>query len=503
MNTKMKAKQLKLGIAAIVCIIAISVMAMPATANYAGDHPLTVYEHAEIEGGLVYETVTDGSAYTVLPCKVYPQDPDYGLTQTITISIPDCAVVKTARLYNYNTWSTSDNDTTGVPGVPAEAELALTNAATGETWTRTCVHGYTDAQRPMVPNPINSTVCPSYPEDVVQYWDSKGQGYVSKTYDYPSGTFAWNVTDLITGSGTYVAKIENADSTPTGMRPGYPYYPDKYRERFATYGFGLLIVYEMDEGPVVEYWVTEGCDMLYNKTAYGYETAENATTKAVFAGPEFELEDIVSAELITVVSASNYGIYDMNMVLFNDVEVGASTAVSDKAIGLDSFGVLDLLSEEQNIADIQDREDYETAHNAFLVVESPIPANVTIEPETLNLQSNGQWVTAYIELPVCYCDVADINASTVYLNDTIPAVTDPQYSFVTDPDEYLTDHDGDGILERMVKFDRAAVIEYLETIDFESETGSDTMVELTVTGNLFDGTAFKGCDTVWVITPVE
>ena len=362
----------KLGIAAIVCIIAISAMAMPASANYAGDHPLTVYEHEEIEGGLVYETVTDGSAYTVLPCKVYPQDPDYNLTQTITISIPEGAEVEMARLYNYYTWSTSDNDTTTVPGVPAEAELALTNAATGEAWTRTCVHGYTDAQRDIVPNPIYY-----YDGEVVQYWDSKGQEYVSKKYDYPLGTFAWDVTDLVTGSGTYIAKIENADSTPTGMRSGYPYYPDKYRERFVTYGFGLLVVYELDddEGPEaeVEYWVAEGCDMLYASPYYGV-TPEMATTQAVFADPEFEFEDedevITSSELTTVVSASNYGIYDMNMVYFNDVEVGASTAVSDKAIGVNPFDVLNLLSEEQNVCKIQDREDYEAARNAFLVVET-------------------------------------------------------------------------------------------------------------------------------------
>lgn len=489
---KTKIKQLKLGIVAIVCIIAISAMAAPAAADYAGDHPLTVYEHGGIEGGMVYETVTDGSAYTVLlalPPAGWPTD----LTQTISISIPECAVVKTARLYNYYTWSTSDNNIATVPGVPAEAELALTNAATDETWTRTCVHGYTDAQRPDVPNPIYY-----YDGEVVQYWDSKDQGYYSKTYDYPSGTFAWNVTDLVTGSGTYIAKIENKDSTPTTGPAGEP---TKW-ERFATYGFGLLIVYEIDEGPEVEYWVTEGCDLLYAYPYYGV-TPEMATTQAVFAGPVFELEDVVSASLTAVVSASDKGKYNKNMIYFNDVEQGPSKAVSSYAIGLNSFDVLDLLSEEQNIAEIQDRRDYEAARNAFLVVEYPVPASVTIEPETLNLQSNGQWVTAYIELPVCYCDVANINASTVNFSDTIPAVTDPQYSFVTDPDEYLTDHDGDGILERMVKFDRAAVIAYLETIDFESETGSDKMVELTVTGNLIDETAFEGCDTVRVITPGE
>ena len=465
MKAKIKAKQLKLGIAAIVCIIAISAMAAPAAANYAGDHPLTVYEHEEIEGGLVYETVTDGSAYTVLPCKVYPQDPDYNLTQTITISIPEGAEVEMARLYNYYTWSTSDNDTTTVPGVPAEAELALTNAATGEKWTRTCVHGYTDAQRDIVPNPIYY-----YDGEVVQYWDSKGQEYVSKKYDYPLGTFAWDVTDLVIGSGTYIAKIENADSTPTGMRLGYPYYPDKYRERFVTYGFGLLVVYELDEGPEVEYWVSEGCDMLYASPYYGV-TPEMATTQAVFADPEFELEDIAAAELTTVVSASNYGIYDMNMVYFNDVEVGASTAVSDKAIGVNPFDVLNLLSEEQNVCKIQDREDYEAARNAFLVVESPVPANVTIEPETLNLNSNGNF-TAFITLPECY-DVADINVSTVECEGA-PAIDG----------EII--QGGDTL---MVKFDREDLVGV--------EPGEE--VEMTVTGKLFDGTAFEGSDTIRVI----
>jgi len=191
-------------------------------------------------------------------------------------------------------------------------------------------------------------------------------------YDFPSGTFAWDVTNLVTGSGTYIAKIENKDSTPTA---GPADRPERW-ERFATYGFGLLVVYELDEGPEVEYWITEGCDILYNKT--GYETAENATTRAVFADPEFEFEkvEIISADMTTVVSASNYWWLTWNMVYFNDVEVGPSTAASDRAIGVNTFDVLNLLSEEQNIAKIQDREDYETAHNAFLVVETEEKENI-------------------------------------------------------------------------------------------------------------------------------
>ena len=125
-----------------------------------------------------------------------------------------------------------------------------------------------------------------------------------------------------------------------------------------------------------------------------------------------------------------------------------------------------------------------------------VPATVRIEPETLNRASNGQWVTAYIELPEGY-NVADIDVNTVCLG-TVPAVTDTQYDFVTDPDSYLMDHDGDGIVERMVMFDRAAVITYLEEIVYAGDTGKHKLVELSVTGKVA-GTSFEGSDTIRVI----
>ena len=128
-----------------------------------------------------------------------------------------------------------------------------------------------------------------------------------------------------------------------------------------------------------------------------------------------------------------------------------------------------------------------------------IPADVTIEPETLNVKSNGEWVTAYIELPEGY-DVEDIDVNTVFLEDTIPAVTDAQYGFVTDPGSYLMDHDGDEILERMVKFNRTAVIEYLGTYDFDDgDTGNHKLAELFVTGEVAGAPfPFEGSDMVRV-----
>lgn len=111
----------------------------------------------------------------------------------------------------------------------------------------------------------------------------------------------------------------------------------------------------------------------------------------------------------------------------------------------------------------------------------PLQANIDIDPDTLNLKSKGKWITTYIELPES-CDPADINLSTVRLQETIPAVIDPKYGFVTNPTEYLVDHDGNGILERMVKLSRQAVVDYLKA------KGVSNSILLTVTGQFSDGT---------------
>lgn len=126
-----------------------------------------------------------------------------------------------------------------------------------------------------------------------------------------------------------------------------------------------------------------------------------------------------------------------------------------------------------------------------------ITATVDIDPDTLNLKSNGKFVTAYIELPEGF-DVADIVLETVYL-DGIQAITDEQYDFVTDPAQYLVDHDEDGILERMVKFDRAEVQNTLTNEPDYDEAPKFYDLTLTVTGELADGTPFEGSDTITVI----
>jgi hypothetical protein len=138
------------------------------------------------------------------------------------------------------------------------------------------------------------------------------------------------------------------------------------------------------------------------------------------------------------------------------------------------------------------------AEDFWLIKLSPPPpqeikADLDLEPNTLNLAAKGQWITAYIQLPEGY-NASDIDASTILLNGTIAPELDPKYDFVTNASEYLVDHNGDGVLERMVKFDRAGIASWI----YQS-VGMQHQVSLTITGQLTDETPFEGTDIIFVV----
>ena len=109
-----------------------------------------------------------------------------------------------------------------------------------------------------------------------------------------------------------------------------------------------------------------------------------------------------------------------------------------------------------------------------------ILAVINIDPDTLNRKISGKWITCYIELPDGY-DVADIDISTILLNDVIPSEDHPTN---------IGDYDNDSIPDLMVKFDRQALQSILEPGD---------TIAITVTGELIDGTLFEGIDYIRVI----
>ena len=90
-----------------------------------------------------------------------------------------------------------------------------------------------------------------------------------------------------------------------------------------------------------------------------------------------------------------------------------------------------------------------------------INATVDCDPDTINLKSNGKWITCYIELEEG--NVTQIDGSTVYLecsNTIIPAYIGEQgWAKSEATDGNIMDSDGDGLLERMVKFNRSIEVE--------------------------------------------
>jgi len=114
----------------------------------------------------------------------------------------------------------------------------------------------------------------------------------------------------------------------------------------------------------------------------------------------------------------------------------------------------------------------------------PISATVDIKPDTLNKDSKSDKsaVTVYIELPSGF-DVNDIDVSTITLSTSkgsIKAQLSPTK---------VGDYDSDGILDRMVKFSRQAVIPLVD---------AGEKVKITISGKVA-GVAFEGSDEIRVI----
>jgi len=121
--------------------------------------------------------------------------------------------------------------------------------------------------------------------------------------------------------------------------------------------------------------------------------------------------------------------------------------------------------------------DTETGRSFFSTGYWIIPAVVDIKPDTLNLKSQGQYVTVNATIETEY-DENDIITESVVLDGVIHA----EWGEV----------DGTRL---MVKFDRTEVIAYL----IEEGYGDGDEVTLTVSGKFTDGVKFSGEDTITVI----
>lgn len=270
--------------------------------GYGGDKPLTIFSHGTTIGNLTY--TTGNSIYSN---KLYPGN-KYQVNHAI--SIPADATINFARLYTYWTWSAL-----GSTGRYPDLKLTFDGNEL-----------YLDGN----------------------HTDRKG----FEPYDYPSGTWAYNIAGYVAGNGNYTTLIEN-----TGPDGSY----------FAVNGVGLLVVYTDPDGEEIEYWIAEGCDCLSSQDGSGFT---EATTHAVFPGT-INLSNIEEAKLTTVVQSGN----DVNdMLIFNLKNLtGVYNGTPYADLDVDERDVLDYLVDNNNAAEMRAIDDYMVPSNAFLVLRHISP----------------------------------------------------------------------------------------------------------------------------------
>ena len=162
---------------------------------------------------------------------------------------------------------------------------------------------------------------------------------------------------------------------------------------------------------------------------------------------------------------------------------------------------------------------YSTQWDNVRLIEAPktVPAEIALDPNALHLHalapmsaghtnlptaklyaggtsglamphSPGKWVVCYIELPAGY-DVNEIDEATVRLQD-IPAYLGKQgLGKLACHKDRVNDRDGDGIPERIFRFDLDAVRAIVQPPE----------AILTVKGSLTDERAFEGSATIKVV----
>ncbi len=174
-------------------------------------------------------------------------------------------------------------------------------------------------------------------------------------YDYPTGTWAYDVTDYVKESSSHTAVIEN-----TALDNAF----------VCMDGLGLLIVYTDENGKDIEYWINEGCDMLNSQmeddgTPLFFTTPDQTTTEMM----KFTISGstVKSAFLHTVIQSGNW---DANMLIVNDMNfTGVCNGVPYPDLDMDERDITEYLVDGENIIQFQASGDYVVPSGSFLVVE--------------------------------------------------------------------------------------------------------------------------------------
>jgi len=301
------------------------------------DENLQNYIHGTVKGGMLYTTGT--GKYQGVGASGTTYGTDY--TVTYDLDMPGTPVL--SRFYLYYDWAKSPNKA---------PKIGVTLTTPSGTHALSMDKGYNDYKGEYGP------------------------------YRYPWGTYAYDITQYVTESGSYSVSITNLnDGTDTDFATEYAFAAP-----------GILTVYENDSMPLKEYWINEGADLLIGgrRGDGGFLSYEECINTALFPGS-------VSPDTATlgIVSPWADSLTD-DYVWFNDHLLGSglyqgfSTASTQEVdglkmiigadgtqVGLIASDVTSYLTASNNEVTQADNGDNMMLSNAFLMVTysgTPPPA---------------------------------------------------------------------------------------------------------------------------------
>ena len=230
-----------------------------------------------------------------------------------------------------------------------------------------------------------------------------------------SGTFAYDVLENLRGNGTYIVSLRNLDY-------------DQYV--FSVDGVMLLVAYEQEQGPPSQYWISEGCDVIFSEPEKGIFPKDASTTIA-FSGT-VNMTETSTADLITIstnldtLNSTEHVIKFNNRTFYNSLDNRSRSNIL-------RIPVTPFLNASGNSATIESTirkmdADYLINRNAILVIGHNQGNGSDSKPDETNLTHDQS---------------IDVNVSLI-LNQTSEPVMKPAHrlSLHSDPEGALIYVDG-------------------------------------------------------------
>jgi len=184
------------------------------------------------------------------------------------------------------------------------------------------------------------------------YWD---KAYVGGSAYELWGMFAYDVTSYIRESGTYTANIATPDTCIDGAL--------------------LFIVYSNPEMPEIEYWMSEGADVLMGGDRFGSNGlhSDDCVAKANLTGGNIDIGRVANTTMLLISNCADSG---GGPIFFNEhllgnigFSSGGGTGYSS-AVGWNVTAVpVKYLKPTDNVVEMKDNGDNMMPANALLVVE--------------------------------------------------------------------------------------------------------------------------------------